>query len=261
MEKRFEEQIKSLNKNITDKVADLQAAEMQIAALKQQISRLETTIKVMKGGGEEMQIRPDGEIMRVLPEAGICYINIGKKDRVRPGLTFAVYEKTGVSKDKPGKASIVVTDVTEDISRCRILRQDKDNPIDKGDIISNIAFDRVRTFKFLVVGSFDLYGTGKPDENGARIVKQLLEQFGGELTDKLGPVDTDFVVMGAEPARPAPPREDAQLSEWDNYERKMKVYQEYQNILREAQRLNIPILNTNRLLNLTGYLPERTLLR
>ncbi len=256
---RYEQRIDDLNKNITQKVAALEKLQTELARLGQENRRQQQIIQELKGTKGTTEIHPDGKIRRILDESGICYIDLGIKDRIRPGLTFAVYSHTGITEETKSKGSIIVTDPGEDVSKCRILRSEHDDPLRIHDVVSNVAFDRLRTYKFLVVGNFDLYGTGGATKDGSRTVKQLIRKFGGQVTDELSPIETDFIVMGAIPRDPTPPADDAPPSDWDKHQEDMKIWEHYQNVTRDARQLNIPILNTNRFLSLTGYIPEQTL--
>ena len=253
-----EEAIAALNAKITENVGTVENLQKELIKQEKRALELEEEIKRLKGTSAQGAISPDGEVMRVLAESGICYINLGSKDHIQPGLAFAVYPKTGVTADG-GKASIVVTDVEDNIAKCRIVRQKKDNPIAAGDLISNVAFSRTRTYKFFVEGQFDIQGTGRPNDDGTRVVKMLIARYGGKVVDKLDPVATDFVVMGAEPLKPEEPKEGANMIDWEHHQARLKAYQQYQDIRDQAQKLQIRILNINEFLDLTGYAPEQTL--
>ena len=249
--------IDKLNKRITEFVAQVQELQLENGRLKDENERLKR--RPSEAGPGETAIRPDGKIMKILDESGLCYVNIGLKDRVRPQISFRVHSPTAELREGAGKGGIVVTKVMDNISVCRIVQQEAGNPIAVGDVISNVAFDKVRTYRFLVEGRFDLYGDGKPTEDGAKTVKHLIKRFGGTLTEQLAPAETDFVVLGAAPSKPGEPDEGAPASDWEIYREQKKVYDHYNNVDQAAQKLSIPVLNTNRFLDLTGYVPQRTL--
>ena len=187
--------------------------------------------------------------------ADVCYINLGSKDRVRPGTTFTVYGGETINRENV-KGRIRVTNVSDDFSECKIIEQDKDSPIVVGDNVVNLAFDAVRTYVFVVRGEFDLHNTQTPSKLGTKEVKDAIRRFGGKVNDEID-IKTDYVVMGAEPEKPPMPPADAPASVQKVYQKQLKRYKEYSDIKTAAETMKIPILNTNRFLLLTGYEPEK----
>jgi hypothetical protein len=198
--------------------------------------------------------KADGQIEKIARNAGICYVNIGKKDRVQAGMTLAVYTKQGVKQENI-KGKLLVANVGENFSECRITEENKNAPIVVGDDVANIAFHPVRKNVFVVQGLFDLHGTGNATKLGAEQVKDVIRKAGGIVADEVG-YQTDYIVLGAEPIKPAKPEEDAPTSAQQAYQKQLRRYKEYQNLRETAAALRIPILNTNRFILLTGYEPE-----
>jgi hypothetical protein len=206
--------------------------------------------------GEAVTRLTDGKVLKVQAEQNVCYIDLGEKDHITPGLTFSIYSSAGgVPEDGKGKAKIVVKNVFANTSECRIVESAKDDPIVDGDLIGNIIYSPTRNYNFVVEGDFDLYNTDKPDAAGTREVRTMIERFGGKLSDNVS-VDTDFVVMGVEPERPAKPGADAPASDWQIYKDKIAKYEHYKNVKSTAVSLQIPVLNTNRFIALTGMMPK-----
>jgi len=251
LEKEFGQAAAELNRKIASLNQTLQVKQVEIQRKNARIAELEDKLRKGKGGVQKLP-QPDGTIMRIVDGTDRCYINIGAKDRVMLGLTFSVYPASGIPKSGEGKGKIVVTKVGKNISECRIMEQRKDDPIIRGDLISNIAFDPNLVYKFVVEGEFDLQGTGQPTEAGAKTVKALIKRFGGKVVNELN-VDTDFVVIGTEPPRPPKPAETAPPQVWQVYQEQMKVYRHYNDIKAAAVSLHIPVLNTNRFLAFIGY--------
>lgn len=252
--------IKKRDERIAALAAELDNKSLEIQKLNFRIAKLEEKWRKerAKAGnvGELASRKPDGKIIRVFPEEKICYINLGREDNVMPGLPFSVYSRqTGIPSSGEGKAKIEVVNVGETTSECRIVQWNRTDPIMAGDIIANVAFDRTRTYKFVVEGDFDLYGTGKPDPLGNSRIRAIIRRFGGKVLDSVT-VDTDFVVMGEEPPRPPKPSEDAPPAVWQIYNEKLKQYNHYKQVKAMAVSLQIPILNTNRFLAFTGYTPK-----
>ncbi|MCK4601749.1 MAG: hypothetical protein KAU28_04745, partial [Phycisphaerae bacterium] len=53
--------------------------------------------------------RADGNILKVVENTDICYVSLGRKDRVQAGLSFSIYPRTGIPQDGKGKGKITVT--------------------------------------------------------------------------------------------------------------------------------------------------------
>ena len=97
---------------------------------------------------------------------------------------------------------------------------------------------------------------------GDRIVRQRRDEPGnsgwGAKVAETVTVDTDFVVMGSEPATPPKPKADAPPQEWELYRQEMKKYQRYRDVRDAAKRLHVPILNTTRFIAFSGFAPGAT---
>ena len=198
--------------------------------------------------------KPDGQIIKLVEEANLCYIDLGQNKRIVPGLTFSVYPATGIPEDGVGKAKIVVTNVSDTVSECRILEQDRQHPVLLNDLIANLVYDPVRRYRFVVEGEFDMHGRGRPSMDGTKQVRLMIQQFGGKLGKEVA-VDSDFVIMGEPPMRPAKPKEDAPPAVHRVYEEQMKIFDRYHTVQRLAQSLRVPLLNTNRFIAFMGYVP------
>jgi hypothetical protein len=204
----------------------------------------------------------DGKIVRV-PNDSVCYINLGAGDQITAGLTFEVYAKadgvpalpenvTGDEQLPVGKASIEVTHVGVTSSECRIVKIQPGAIISEGDLIANLVYDPHVKYNFFVFGNFDLAENGRPNANDAAFIKQLITQWGGKLIDKVD-VDTDFVVLGAEPVIPNFSKDDLTPENQAKLDAANKAAEAYQEIRQEAKDLHIPILNQNRFLYYVGY--------
>ncbi len=200
--------------------------------------------------------KPDGKILKVIEADDVCYINLGSRDDVAVGLTFTVYPSSGIPADGEGKAKVIVKNVDKYSAECQIVSQEKGKPVLQGDLIGNVAFGTMQQYTFVVKGQFDLFGQGTPSAENAKIVKNLIKRFGGNLSDELS-IQTDFLVLGAEPDRPEKPKEGTE--DQGVYQQQLKEYMQFQNLKDEARRLGIPVLNTSRFLSFTGYTPQKTL--
>jgi hypothetical protein len=204
----------------------------------------------------------DGAIVRV-PGTGTVYINLGTGDQISPGLTFEVYDRVeGVppigdaSTDDAlpkGKGSIEVVRVGAGSSECRVINQQPGQVMREGDLIANLVFDRNTKYQFFIYGDFDLDQNGIPVPQDAEVVKRLVTQWGGKLTDKIN-ADSDFVVLGKEPTVLVPAKEEAEDPIIQaKAQASQAAYDAYQDVKRQAIEYHIPILNQNRFLYFVGY--------
>jgi hypothetical protein len=246
------------NQTIQENIVTAQKKDQRIADLQQRNDELAGKRNVTAEGSVA---RIKGHVIQVLPDQNMCYIDLGTKDRVTPGMTFSVYATTGIPVDTgKGKATVTVVSVTDRIAVCRITMQDKDDAIQQGDPVGNVAYDPLRTYTFAVEGQFDLTGHGTPSAEGASEVKSIIKRSGGKIGDDVG-INTDFIVMGAEPAKPTKPADGAPAPVQKVYEEQVKGYDHYQDVKRQAQVMKIPVLNTNRFLALVGYTPAKEITR
>ena len=137
-------------------------------------------------------------------------------------------------------------------SECRVTRIAPSTNIIQGDPILNVVYDPNIKYNFLVYGRFDLDQNGVATQQDADVIKRIITQWGARVTDKLG-VDTDFLVIGAEPVVPVLTEE--QQNDPLEVTKQQKATQElaaYQEVLKDAREMHIPILNQNRFLAFTG---------
>lgn len=246
-----------LNTNISGKTRVIQELQQKNMSLERRVEELLTQIRVLsqpKAGAIQVGLKPDGKILQVSGQGGVCYINLGVKDRVSAGLTFSIYPPTGIPADGEGKGTIIVSNVGATTSECRIQQQTPDDPIVVGDLVANLAFDPTRKYTFVVEGEFDLYGSGRTTREGAQHAAMLVERYGGKVATEVG-VDTDFIILGSEPSPPSKPGENDPSVVWQNYRELLKVYDRYNDVKTLAKSMHIPVLNTNKFLAFIGYTP------
>jgi hypothetical protein len=204
----------------------------------------------------------DGVIAKV-PNSKTVFINLGEGQELMPGLTFEVYDqKKGVpplaaaaandDNDLPvGKASIEVIRILPNTAECRIIKVATGQTIVEGDIIMNLVYDVHTKYNFVVYGEFDLANTGQATPGEADVVRRLCGQWGGRVMDHVD-VDTDFVILGKEPAIPSL-GDSPTAVEIDHKDRAQKALDAYQELKSNAINLGVPILNQNRFLYFIGY--------
>lgn len=230
--------------------------ELEVERLGAQISSLQRQMQQFKLSLDpaELLTKADGRILRAVPGSDIVYINLGAADKMKIGMRFEVFSQTGeLPEGFDGKASLEVVNVMEDTSECRVMRRTAGQPIVEGDTVVNIAYERGRKPKFLVLGEFDIDYDGETDWNGPQLVKDIVRQWGGQVVDELDE-SVDFVVVGLPPTIPTFAR-GQQVSEVvrDQEFRKQIELSEYRDIVERAQKMFIPVITQNPFLFLTGY--------
>jgi len=253
-------------KTAQDTVNQLQASitEQQNKAkkLQDQIKALQNKLHDIRQPVNQILRQVDAHIMRVAND-NILYIDLGTGDAVVAGMTFEVYDKilgvpnpgdpTNNENLPKGKASIEIIKVTPGSSECRIVRQTPGENIVEGDLCVNLVYDKNIKYNVMVYGNFDLDRNGQATAADADVIKRLVTQWGGKITDKLN-ADTDFLVIGKVPEIPNYTQEELDRPEIQfEQERKKKELAEYEETLARAVELNIPVLNQNRFLYFTGY--------
>lgn len=126
--------------------------------------------------------QPDGEIVNVSFDTDTVWINLGKKDGIRPGLTFSVYNKnlnTVGGKVSDIKAAIEITDVLNDgMSSARILWDDVSRPLARRDKVFTPLWQVGQPEIFALAGGFDLDHDGKDDTEQ---FISLIKRYGGKV--------------------------------------------------------------------------------
>lgn len=253
LRQKFQNDIVAKEQQIEKLLVERQSQERRLSQLMKQLRDLKEKLNPREA---TVANAPDGKIEKIASNSDVCYINIGSKDRVQPGMTFAVYGQNPTNAEDV-KGRVLVSNVSDNFSECRIIEQDTANPIVVGDEVANLAFHAVRTYVFTVFGEFDLHGTNNPTRYGTQEVKEAIQRFGGKVGDTID-IQTDYVVMGDEPPRPEQPAPDASPSVQKAYQLQLREYNDYRKAIELAESLKIPVLNTNRFLLLTGYEPSES---
>lgn len=237
----------------------------QISGLQQRNLILEDEVSTLREQVRGSALKPkseaalvDGSIVNTNPNAGEVFISQGRRQNVVLGMTFEVYsdaaqiridEQTG--EYPRGKASVEVVNVGETSSRCRILRELQGNPVVRGDVIANALYDPDKVYTFLVAGNFDTNGDRQPTPAERAEIEALIEDWGGNTTEEFTG-DVDFLVLGAPPVLPPEPGVTAPIALVEQYIRKEAELKRYNDLLDQARRTSVPVLNENRLYTLIG---------
>jgi hypothetical protein len=200
--------------------------------------------------------KSDGKVILVDNQSKVVHLDIGRDDRVYPGLTFTVYDKNmPIPKDGKGKAEIEVYSVDKNISAARIIKSEIKRPIILDDIVANLIWDSDRTNVFVIEGEFDLDGDGKIEPDAVDKIKSLIEKWGGKVADTIS-IKTDFLVLGSPPSilrRPTVTELEMDPMATERYEASRQKFADYQEIQNKAQALLIPVFNYERFLFFIGY--------
>lgn len=253
------------------RLAELQAQKAKAEAdhrakveeLTAEIERLKKALDDLRLPGKEgtavdrvMTAQPDGSIVSVSTEDNVVYINRGRADRVMLGMTFEVFTRaTGVVVDDlglRGKGTVEIVSIGENSCSARVVRLSRGQTVVPGDLVANIAYDPNATLKFYVFGEFDIDNTGQATETDRRRVEAMIAKWGGVVVSDLT-YDTDFLVLGKEPGLPEPPRDAIDPEQVAKFEREKQLFNTYQQLIGEARKTSIPVLNQNRFLALIGY--------
>ncbi|MBK8915450.1 MAG: hypothetical protein IPM64_12785 [Phycisphaerales bacterium] len=230
--------------------------KLQLATLQNQVATLQRElagIKPVSFDPGAILTKADGRVLRAVPGSEIVYINIGAADKLKVGMGFEIYSQTREApKSLRGKASIEVVSVSEQTAECRVLRTTGGQPIIEGDPVVNIAFERGRQPKFVVVGDYDLNYDGNVDFDGMDKVKGMIRQWGGVVVDQFDET-VDFVVIGQAPQIPQLPEfgvSDVVAAQADERSRALVRYRD---LIDRARSIYVPVINQNSFLYLTGF--------
>ena len=265
MEKSTDEQVQTLRAQLDEQKSDNRTINDLLLKTQAQLSqaeqRMQMALQKMRDleplpDSEVAAFKADGRILLIDEAAGIVHISIGSDDRVYPGLTFSVYDKSApIPQSGEGKAQVEVFGVEKNFSSARIVKSNPRTPIVLSDKIANLIWDSNKANTFVTAGQFDLNNDGVDDPYGKESIESLIRQWGGKVSDSVS-IDTDFVVLGKSPQVGRKPT----FEELEVYPNAMKDWQAaveslevYKGIEERAKALSIPIFNTQRFMYLIGY--------
>jgi hypothetical protein len=235
--------------------AELEAKDTDLTKIRNRLNDALTTLKQLRGQPDMYAAAKevDGKIIRALPGDPYVYINLGAKDRVSLGMTFAVYSAgEGIPTTGEGKATVEISSVYDDVAAGKIISRSRNQPVLEGDLVANAIYSKARKHKFLVDGRFDLENAGVATAANADRIKAMVQEWGGELVDTVD-TGTDFVVLGQGPAEPIAPPASATPIDKQRYQEALKAYQAFQDNVKEAKELMVPILSQTQFLYFVGY--------
>src|SRR5690606_23185485 len=107
---------------------------------------------------------------------------------------------------------------------------------------------------------FDVDNTGRTSMSDRRRIETMILQWGGKLSqaseedNRELSYDVDYLVLGEEPELPTPlPPGTFDPEIIEAHRAKQRRWERYNQLVKEARELQIPVLNQNRFLLLVGY--------
>ncbi|BAM03637.1 BRCT domain-containing protein [Phycisphaera mikurensis] len=206
---------------------------------------------------------PDGRVVSVVDNGSAAYLNIGSNQRVQLGMTFGVYNPSslvkleveeGGAEDVPPKAVVEVFELAPGTATVRVVERQPNARVSVGDPLVNIAFDPQRDLKFFAFGDFDVDGDGNATEVERQRIRSMIERYGAEVAEGLD-FDVDYLVLGEPPQLPRElvGSEKTNPVRIKEYNQALQTYNSLTDLLAQAERYTIPVLNQNRFLDLIGY--------
>ncbi|MGA1056324.1 MAG: hypothetical protein ACO3Y3_01360 [Phycisphaerales bacterium] len=257
IEARFTQRVRDLERQIDELNRDN-------AVLRTRAAELDRKVNEVRPKSQNPAELVDGRIIDVVGADRQVFIDLGRKDRLQPGITFEVYDDGSAIQIDPatgeyarGKASIQIIKVGDISSTGRIVRESRATPVVPGDVLANAVFDKNTRFKFLVYGKFDVDGDGRATAAEAEYLKQQVRDWGGVVAegDELTG-DLDFLVLGVQPTEPGPLPPTASAPQIEARLEAQAEYDRYDRLFRRANEAQIPVLNANRFEILTGSVPR-----
>ena len=265
LEQTSEQSVQSLMTQLNEERANFEQEHQEKLQIQAQLEMTQDKMKSLQDelnkivplpDGEVVAHKSDGKIILVDNSTKVVHLNIGRDDRVYPGLTFTVYDKNmPIPKDGKGKAEIEVYSVDKNISAARIIKSEIKRPVILDDIIANLIWDSDKTNVFAIEGEFDLDGDGRIETDAVDKIKSLIEKWGGKVADAIS-IETDFLVLGSPPSvlrRPTVTELEMDPMATERYEASRQKFADHQEIQSRAQALLIPVFNYERFLFFIGY--------
>ena len=238
----------------------------------ERIARLNQVVDFQRQRLEEIQNvsfdEADGMVTNVDNTNATVWLNLGKKDGLRPQVTFAVYSKTnkGIARGPEDvKAKIEIVEVRETSSIARIIDEERDRPVGIGDEVFSPAWNAGLTEYFALVGNADLNRDGVLDEKDRKILKDQLANAGAQIevevtsdgvrepADAKITVQTKWLIVGDVGDPGSAIGDDAKL------QRILAVQKQHELLVQEAREHGIRIVSMKDFLTYLGWKPESRL--
>lgn len=260
--KKSDERVQKIADEAAAKEASLQSdidrLQREAVLDKGLIQRLQGELKGKRYEGKGEYALVDAQVIGVNTGDNTAIINIGRRDKLRVGMTFEAYsDATAIRPDEStgeypvGKASVEVVNMDDASATVRILREKRGNPIVKGDVLANAVYDPKKVYKFLIFGNFDANRDGRATFQEADDWRAKITGWGGKVLDDLSG-DVDYLILGERPPIPPEPSATAPVEVVEEWIRVKQAAQRYDELFKKASETSIPVLNENRLRTLIG---------
>ncbi len=253
LEATFNAQVDSLERDLDQSRTDLALAQQEL-----------NTYRAMREATLAQRNDPsrlvDATVLDAPNTQGQVFISKGSDHHVTLGMTFEVYDDASMLTPDEfgnmprGKASLQVINVGPTTSTAKITRTSPGRPVIRGDSLANAIYDPAKVFLFLVHCTFDVNGDGRPSEEETNYIRSLITDWGGKLAageDIRG--DLDFLLLGDQPNEPPPLKENPTPIEVEIWVKQKAAVEKYKQLLADAMKAHIPVLNQNRFFTLIGH--------
>ena len=201
-----------------------------------------------------------GKVAR-LEGTSTAYINLGKADLLRTGLTFSVFGVGAYRPNAERKASLEVIDVIGDhLAKARIteVRGAARDPVLTGDLLYNPAWSPGFREHVAVAGLIDLTGDGR---DGTQDFVRMMDKMGVAVDVYLDTREialkgkgmsrqTGYLIIGEIPEF----QQQEQIKEGDvRQERKISINQAIGKMRDDAIRMGVTVVPARRFLALMGF--------
>jgi hypothetical protein len=255
-------------------------SEEDTSTTEKKIKKLETEKQQLTRGNEKLKEKltpvdilrfstPKGRITDLDPKGEIAWINVGSADNIRPNqaLTFSVFGTgQGGKADNVRKGSIEVVDVlAPHLSQAKITEvvDPGRNPLLKGDLLINPAWNPQTREHVAIAGMIDLTGEGRDNTeeflNNLKKQGMVIDAFLdlNDLTVKGEGMTTEttYLILGAQPEFSE--RENIKLDETADARRpdvkKLDIIRKVAEMQKEANEKGITIVPLHKFVAWTGY--------
>ncbi len=245
VEKKYSDSIAKIDKDkdvLKGTITDLQSKLAKAEKLYAESKDMDTA------GHQDNFEWSQGKVTYINQLENTCYINLGRDDLLRKGISFNVYPPrvTNVHKATP-KGSIEVIDVSEaHVALCRLVHSELHDPILPGDEIYTLAWTPGQHQHFGINGFIDIDGDRVSDR---KKVHDLINLYGGivdaELDEKGSvsgslTVGTRYLIEGERP----------------NEKSSEQVRIGFSKIHGDAERMRVEVISVEKFLKLVGYVPR-----
>jgi len=163
-----------------------QYCESAIATLKLRLDQLMEESRKSRGIED---VEPDGQVLQVVSSSQIGWVDIGRRQYLRPRLEFQVFQNVKGGK-REHKGKIEIRRVDETTSEFRIVDTvDELNPITKGDYITSPFYDPKAVPVFVFAGE----GLESRDITEEALRVKMVKNYGVEIRNEVD-LKTSFLI-------------------------------------------------------------------